>query len=92
MTALAGHGDEVWIGTDSGLARWHDGQRTGLYGDATACPEAVSAVALDTKGRLWVGTAGQGLAVLGRESNHNWPARRWCWCTAGAGRTRPPGR
>jgi len=65
ITALASAGEDVWIGTDGGLARWRGGKVT-TYTIKEGLPQnAISAAAVDSGGRLWVGTRGRGLAVLG---------------------------
>ena len=65
VTSLASAEDGMWIGTDGGLAHWRDG-RVQIYTVHDGLPQnAVSAVALDARGRLWVGTAGRGVAVRG---------------------------
>jgi len=56
----------IWLATQSGLVRW-DGYRSRVYSadapDKTALPaNRVLSLATDARGRLWVGTAGGGLA------------------------------
>jgi hypothetical protein len=60
-------GDRVWFGTSAGLSRldtatgeWHD--------FAGAISADVTALLLDSDGRLWVGTQGEGLAVWDGQS------------------------
>ncbi|MBC7236122.1 MAG: alpha/beta hydrolase, partial [Chloroflexi bacterium] len=64
VTALLPVNDGVWIGALSGLFFWQGDQ---LWQDRVeGLPRtAVSALALDRQGRLWVGTYGQGVAVQG---------------------------
>jgi hypothetical protein len=52
----------VWVGTAEGLAYW-DGAR--VQRNADDLPRRISALAVDGEGRLWVGSAGQGLAAQG---------------------------
>lgn len=61
---LADREGSIWIGTPSGLGRKRaDGiERYAL--PARERPVAVSALAIDSKGRLWVGTDGDGLYHL----------------------------
>jgi hypothetical protein len=68
VTALAGTEDEMWVGTDGGLAHWHAGNLQ-VYTVRDGLPQnAVSTVALDAQGHIWVGTLGRGLAVRGETS------------------------
>jgi signal transduction histidine kinase/CheY-like chemotaxis protein/ligand-binding sensor domain-containing protein len=66
--ALAQDGDGfIWIGTQSGLARW-DGYRVRSFrydaADATSLPgDFIQTLHVDAQGRLWVGTATSGLAM-----------------------------
>nr|WP_315393838.1 response regulator [uncultured Duganella sp.] len=66
--ALAQDGDGyIWIGTQSGLARW-DGYHMRSFhhnaADATSLPgDFIQALHVDARGRLWVGTATAGLAM-----------------------------
>ena len=68
VTALAGAESEMWIGTDGGLAHWHAGSLQAYTVRDGLAQNAVSTVALDSRGRLWVGTLGRGLAVRGEVS------------------------
>jgi signal transduction histidine kinase/CheY-like chemotaxis protein/ligand-binding sensor domain-containing protein/HPt (histidine-containing phosphotransfer) domain-containing protein len=66
--ALAQDGDGyIWIGTQSGLARW-DGYAVRSFRHDAADPSSlpgdfVQALHVDARGRLWVGTAASGLAM-----------------------------
>ena len=73
--ALAQDGDGyIWIGTQSGLARW-DGYRVRSFhhsaGDATSLPgDFIQTLHVDARGRLWVGTAAAGLAMYDQRKEH----------------------
>jgi len=72
VTALAiephPEGDRVWFGTSGGLSRLDT--TTGEWHDFTGAISAdVTALLLDSDGRLWVGTQGEGLAV--------WDGQTW---------------
>ncbi len=72
--ALAQDGDGyIWIGTQSGLARW-DGYRVRSYHYNAADPASlpgdfIQALHVDVAGRLWVGTAAAGLALYDKSSD-----------------------
>ena len=60
------HEGFLWAGTQDGLARW-DGYRFRTWGpnpkDAFSIPDNyIQALHIDRRGRLWVGTGGNGLA------------------------------
>jgi signal transduction histidine kinase/ligand-binding sensor domain-containing protein/DNA-binding response OmpR family regulator/HPt (histidine-containing phosphotransfer) domain-containing protein len=69
--ALAQDGDGfIWIGTQSGLARW-DGYAVRSFRHDPADPSSlpgdfVQSLHVDARGRLWVGTAASGLAMYDR--------------------------
>ncbi|WP_432377976.1 response regulator [Duganella sp. P38] len=71
--ALAQDGDGyIWIGTQSGLARW-DGYRVRSFhhdaGDPSSVPgDFVQVLHVDVAGRLWIGTAAAGLALYDKQS------------------------
>ncbi|MEO5935278.1 MAG: response regulator [Duganella sp.] len=73
--ALAQDGDGyIWIGTQSGLARW-DGYRVRSFhhnaADATSLPgDFIQTLHVDARGRLWVGTAAAGLAMYDNRKQH----------------------
>ena len=73
--ALAQDGDGyIWIGTQSGLARW-DGYRVRSFhhdaGDATSLPgDFIQTLHVDARGRLWIGTAAAGLAMYDNRKEH----------------------
>ncbi|WP_229257624.1 hybrid sensor histidine kinase/response regulator [Duganella callida] len=61
----------IWIGTQSGLARW-DGYRMRSFhhnpGDSSSLPgDFIQALHVDGRGRLWVGTAAAGLAMYDQQ-------------------------
>jgi signal transduction histidine kinase/CheY-like chemotaxis protein/ligand-binding sensor domain-containing protein/HPt (histidine-containing phosphotransfer) domain-containing protein len=66
--ALAQDGDGyIWVGTQSGLARW-DGYRMRSFqhnaADPTSLPgDFIQALHVDVRGRLWIGTASSGLSM-----------------------------
>jgi ligand-binding sensor domain-containing protein len=60
MPALLAARDVLWIGTTTGLLRYHDGAFTNLNHVAGD----VRAIAVDKQGAVWIGTAGNGLACL----------------------------
>jgi len=72
--SIAQDGDGfLWIGTDAGLERW-DGYRFHTYtaGDGQRCAvpaDDIWALHTDTKGALWVGTLGGGLARYDRDTD-----------------------
>jgi len=56
----------VWVGTENGLARW-DGYRLRIYksdpaSDRTLPANLISRLYTDSRGQLWIGTFGAGLA------------------------------
>jgi ligand-binding sensor domain-containing protein/signal transduction histidine kinase len=64
----------IWIASPNGLARW-DGYRARIYlpreRDVHSLPDAfVQSLHVDTRGRLWVGTSGGGLARYEAEQDH----------------------
>lgn len=67
VSAIAEDGDGfLWAGTQGGLARW-DGYRFRTYksnpGDQTTLPDNwITKLYADRQGRLWIGTASDGLA------------------------------
>ncbi len=71
--AMAKAGNDVWVGTSSGLHRFRDGivqercptKVLGLDGDQ---PRSVRAIAADRNGGLWVGT-NNGLLFLSRDAS-----------------------
>jgi signal transduction histidine kinase/ligand-binding sensor domain-containing protein len=66
MTCLAGYGDgELWVGTTSGLYRWHSGRWSELTPRDGFYPLEIQCVARDADGNLWAGTSG-GLLCLRR--------------------------
>ncbi|MBM3189224.1 MAG: hypothetical protein FJZ90_10945, partial [Chloroflexi bacterium] len=69
ITALAVEEDgSLWVGTMRGLGAW-DGRRLSRYTLRDGLPHgAVSALALDTAGRLWVGSPVRGVTVRGEVS------------------------
>ena len=73
--ALAQDGDGyIWIGTQSGLARW-DGYRVRSFHhnatDPTSLPgDFIQTLHVDARGRLWVGTATAGLAMYDNRKEH----------------------
>ena len=73
--ALAQDGDGyIWIGTQSGLARW-DGYRVRAFhhnaADATSLPgDFIQTLHVDARGRLWIGTATAGLAMYDNRKEH----------------------
>ena len=73
--ALAQDGDGfIWVGTQSGLARW-DGYRVRSYHADAADPSSlpgdfIQTLHVDAGGRLWVGTAAAGLAMYDKQTDH----------------------
>ena len=73
--ALAQDGDGyIWIGTQSGLARW-DGYRVRSFHhnatDPTSLPgDFIQTLHVDPRGRLWVGTATAGVAMYDNRKAH----------------------
>ncbi|NVM78259.1 signal transduction histidine kinase/ligand-binding sensor domain-containing protein/DNA-binding response OmpR family regulator/HPt (histidine-containing phosphotransfer) domain-containing protein [Duganella sp. SG902] len=71
--ALAQDGDGfIWIGTQSGLARW-DGYRVRSFhhdaaNTASLPGDFIQALHVDVGGRLWVGTAAAGLAMYDKHT------------------------
>jgi len=71
--ALAQDGDGyIWVGTQSGLARW-DGYRMRSFqhdaADATSLPgDFIQALHVDVRGRLWIGSASSGLSMYDKAS------------------------
>jgi signal transduction histidine kinase/ligand-binding sensor domain-containing protein/DNA-binding response OmpR family regulator/HPt (histidine-containing phosphotransfer) domain-containing protein len=71
--AMAQDGDGyIWIGTQSGLARWDGYQVRSFHHDAAA-PNSlpgdfIQVLHVDVAGRLWVGTAAAGLAMYDKRS------------------------
>ncbi|WP_229261976.1 hybrid sensor histidine kinase/response regulator [Duganella guangzhouensis] len=64
----------IWIGTQSGLARW-DGYRVRSFhynaADASSLPgDFIQVLHVDSAGRLWIGTAAAGLAMYDKTSEH----------------------
>jgi hypothetical protein len=53
------------VGTDRGLALIRQGQRTDLTERDGLAHRAVSALAVDGQGRLWAGSYGRGVSILG---------------------------
>jgi hypothetical protein len=51
VAAVVERGDEVWIGTDAGVARWSDGRWTAIGLGQVA---AVTAMAVDSEAAVWV--------------------------------------
>jgi ligand-binding sensor domain-containing protein/signal transduction histidine kinase len=63
---LADPGGDLWIGSNIGLARWHEAQEAIeeiALADGSPLTADVNALAQEAGGRLWVGSAG-GLYVL----------------------------
>ncbi|SEN79406.1 Signal transduction histidine kinase [Duganella sp. CF517] len=73
--ALAQDGDGyIWIGTQSGLARW-DGYRVRSFHHSAADPTSlpgdfIQTLHVDPRGRLWIGTATAGLAMYDNRKEH----------------------
>jgi signal transduction histidine kinase/CheY-like chemotaxis protein/ligand-binding sensor domain-containing protein/HPt (histidine-containing phosphotransfer) domain-containing protein len=71
--ALAQDGDGfIWVGTQSGLARW-DGYRVRSFhhnaADPTSVPgDFIQALHVDVGGRLWIGTAAAGLSMYDKHT------------------------
>lgn len=64
VTALATMDNgTLWIGTDDGLVLWRDGRATVFTQRDGLAHDAVSALALDADGALWVGSGTRGLSV-----------------------------
>ena len=57
----------VWIGTERGLARWENGRITSA-GPAEITKPGVISMALDRRGRLWLGRIAGGVAILDGDS------------------------
>jgi diguanylate cyclase (GGDEF)-like protein len=74
VSAIAQDGDGfVWIGTQSGVARW-DGYRFHQYKNDPKDPDALAdgyilALRTDRNGTLWVGMAHGGVARYGRDTD-----------------------
>ncbi len=71
VQALAASGDNVWVGTKTGLHRYLRGAlqercETRLQGDPGAQPAGVTAIVPDRQGGLWVGTENDGVFYLPR--------------------------
>ncbi|WP_229259799.1 hybrid sensor histidine kinase/response regulator [Duganella aquatilis] len=73
--ALAQDGDGyIWIGTQSGLARW-DGYRVRSFHHDPADPASlpgdfIQVLHTDVGGRLWIGSAASGLAMYDKHNEH----------------------
>jgi signal transduction histidine kinase/CheY-like chemotaxis protein/ligand-binding sensor domain-containing protein len=73
--ALAQDGDGyIWIGTQSGLARW-DGYHMRSFhhdaADAASLPgDFIQALHVDVNGRLWVGTAASGISMYDKNKEN----------------------
>ncbi|MTV36493.1 hybrid sensor histidine kinase/response regulator [Duganella radicis] len=71
--ALAQDGDGfIWIGTQSGLARW-DGYRVRSFrhdaSDPSSLPgDFIQVLHVDVAGRLWIGTAAAGLSMYDKQT------------------------
>jgi signal transduction histidine kinase/ligand-binding sensor domain-containing protein/CheY-like chemotaxis protein len=52
---------DIWIGTSEGLSRFHEGRFTNLPGLSR---KSVKGLHLDSQGRMWIGTDGDGLFCL----------------------------
>lgn len=69
VTALAVDGDSIWIGTPKGLAVYNRaaGTWTVYTRQNSKLPDNdITALARDTRGRIWVGTAKHGAVRIGR--------------------------
>ncbi|WP_170304280.1 ligand-binding sensor domain-containing diguanylate cyclase [Duganella radicis] len=70
VTALLPVGDEVWVGTRSGLARLGPDKVERIPTDLAAPdrlpPGYVSSLAMDRRGRLWMSNFGTGVVMLER--------------------------
>ena len=65
ITALAGEGNFLWVGTSGGLVKLDKTTGTPTFYDKTnsGLPfNAVSCIAIDQNGNKWIGTEGHGLA------------------------------
>jgi ligand-binding sensor domain-containing protein len=60
---------DMWIGTASGLARYHEGSIVGFLGADALGSADIQALLTDSQGRLWVGTRGAGAV---RYDGENW--------------------
>ena len=73
--ALAQDGDGfIWVGTQSGLARW-DGYRVRSFHYDAADPASlpgdfIQVLHVDAAGRLWIGTATAGLSMYDKHTEH----------------------
>jgi ligand-binding sensor domain-containing protein/signal transduction histidine kinase len=62
ITALAEDDEErLWVGTDAGLALWHDGHAADLPGAAEFKGRAVTTLCKDRGGTMWLGATGAGI-------------------------------
>jgi ligand-binding sensor domain-containing protein/serine phosphatase RsbU (regulator of sigma subunit) len=68
VRALAQKGEQLWIGAKEGLFLLHLNQNQQLDQTPLA-PYAITALYLDTKGSLWIGTENQGLGRLVQNKN-----------------------
>jgi ligand-binding sensor domain-containing protein/signal transduction histidine kinase len=57
----------LWVGTDRGLARWNAGTLTRVKRSELASSSIVS-MAMDARGRLWLGRLAGGIAILEGDS------------------------
>ena len=64
MPALLWLKDELWIGSSAGLLRYQHGIATRVGQDDGKRLTDVRAIASDSEGAIWFGTAGNGLACL----------------------------
>ena len=56
--------DDVWVGTDHGLARYHGDEITSYTTKEGLPDNAIRGLAEDAEGRLWIATKGRGIARL----------------------------
>ncbi|MCU0664853.1 MAG: diguanylate cyclase [Myxococcota bacterium] len=59
-------GDDMWIGTNVGLSRFHFGKRVSFHGEELFAGRMVTEALEDSRGRLWFGTFDNGLWRLRR--------------------------
>ena len=64
MPALLPGSDDLWIGTTEGLLRYQNGSASWVNTDNGRFSGDVRALARETAGAIWVGTAGDGLACI----------------------------
>jgi signal transduction histidine kinase/ligand-binding sensor domain-containing protein len=64
VNTLIASGDDVWVGTDSGLVRWRGSSLTSQGIPESLNSVQILAMSLDSNSNLWIGTGAHGLLRL----------------------------